>query len=114
MKLGKSVGKVQKRSGYVLREQRSSNYANTFNQLGKIKNKKVRKFYEQQNERLNDWVEVDALVMAIGEDIIDSMNPDAGKSIRPLSSYLWIQYLHMTDHDGIIGMSYTSLPFSHG
>ena len=48
-------------------------------ELGEIKNKKVRRFYEEQNARLNDWVEIDALVMAIGEDIIDSMNPDAGK-----------------------------------
>ena len=44
----------------------------------------MREFYEQQNERLNDWVEVDALVMAMADDIIDSMNPDA-------------------DHDGVLG-----------
>ena len=47
-------------------------------QIKSIKNKKVRKYYELQNERLNDWVEVDALVLAMADDIIDSMNPDAG------------------------------------
>ncbi|KAH8736290.1 hypothetical protein BGZ61DRAFT_472636 [Ilyonectria robusta] len=41
-----------------------------------IKNKKVRRFYEAQNERLNDWLEVDAVVMAIADDVLESMNPD--------------------------------------
>ena len=44
--------------------------------LKEIKNKKVRKFYEEQNERLNDWLEVDAVVMAIADDVLESMNPD--------------------------------------
>jgi len=30
--------------------------------LKEIKDKKVRRFYEDQNERLNDWLEVDTLV----------------------------------------------------
>lgn len=41
-----------------------------------MKNKKLRKFYEAQNERLNDWLEVDAVVMAIADDVLESMNPD--------------------------------------
>lgn len=45
-------------------------------ELKKIKNKKVRKFYEQQNTRLNSWLEVDAVVMAIGDDVFESMDPD--------------------------------------
>jgi len=45
-------------------------------QLKEIKNKKVRQFYEQQNDRLNDWLEVDALVMALADDVLDAMNPD--------------------------------------
>lgn len=45
--------------------------------LKKIKNKKVRQFYEEQNERLNDWLEVDTIVKAMAEDVMDSMNPDA-------------------------------------
>jgi cation diffusion facilitator family transporter len=46
-------------------------------ELKSIKNKKVRKFYEAQNERLNDWLEVDNIVKAIADDVMDSMNPDA-------------------------------------
>jgi hypothetical protein len=49
-------------------------------QLKKIKNKQVRKFYEDQNERLNDWMEVDTIIMAVADDVIDSMNPDPGMS----------------------------------
>jgi len=45
-------------------------------ELKKIKNKKVRKFYEDQNTRLNSWLEVDAVVMAIGDDVFESMDPD--------------------------------------
>ena len=47
-------------------------------ELDEIKNKGVRRFYEEQNERLNDWVEVDTLVMVVVDDVIDSMNPDPG------------------------------------
>lgn len=45
-------------------------------ELKKIKNKKVRAFYEAQNQRLNDWLEVDAVVMAVADDVLESMNPD--------------------------------------
>lgn len=45
-------------------------------QLKEIKNKKVRAFYEAQNQRLNDWLEVDATVMAIADDVLESMDPD--------------------------------------
>ena len=44
-------------------------------ELKEIKNKKVRAFYEQQNERLNDWLEVDTLVMSMADEVLDSMNP---------------------------------------
>ena len=64
----------------------SKTHTDGTNQLKKIKKKKVRNFYEEQNERLNDWVEVDALVTAIGEDIIDSMNPDVGECIESACS----------------------------
>ena len=39
-----------------------------------IKSKKIRQFYEAQNERLNDWLEVDALVESMADDVLDSMN----------------------------------------
>ena len=45
-------------------------------ELKEIKNKKVREFYEAQNARLNDWLEVDAIVMAVADDVLDSMDPD--------------------------------------
>lgn len=54
----------------------------TFLQLKAIKNKKVRAFYESQNDRLNDWLEVDALVMALADDVLDSMDPDADNDGR--------------------------------
>ena len=44
-------------------------------ELKEIKDKKVRAFYEEQNERLNDWLEVDTLVMSMADDLLDSMNP---------------------------------------
>lgn len=44
--------------------------------LKEIKNKKVRAFYEEQNARLNDWLEVDAIVMAVADDVLESMDPD--------------------------------------
>lgn len=44
-------------------------------ELKGMANKKVRAFYREQNERLDDWLEVDALVLAMAEDVLDSMNP---------------------------------------
>lgn len=41
-----------------------------------IRDKKIRKFYEKQNDRLNDWLEVDTIVTAIADDVFDSFNPD--------------------------------------
>ncbi len=45
-------------------------------ELKAIKNKKVRAFYEKQNDRLNDWLEVDAIVMAVADDVLESFDPD--------------------------------------
>lgn len=50
-------------------------------ELKEIKDKKIRAFYEQQNERLNDWLEVDTLVMSMADDVLDSMNPQDVSSI---------------------------------
>lgn len=41
--------------------------------------KKIRKFYEDQNARLDDWLEVDALVLALSDDVVDSFDPDADR-----------------------------------
>jgi hypothetical protein len=37
------------------------------------KNKKTRKFYESQNDALNDWLEVDTAVRFIADDIFESL-----------------------------------------
>ena len=44
--------------------------------LRAIKNKRVRAYYQKQNSRLNDWLEVDAVVMALADDVLESMDPD--------------------------------------
>ncbi|OAL28344.1 hypothetical protein AYO20_09461 [Fonsecaea nubica] len=46
-------------------------------ELKRIKNKKVRKFYEKQNATLNDWAEVDTIVLAMADEVMESMNTDA-------------------------------------
>ncbi|KAK3345874.1 hypothetical protein B0T25DRAFT_520414 [Lasiosphaeria hispida] len=46
-------------------------------ELRQINNKPLRQFYEAQNDFLDSWLEVDALVQAVADDVIDSMNPDA-------------------------------------
>ncbi|KAF4554027.1 Hypothetical protein D9617_5g069030 [Elsinoe fawcettii] len=51
-------------------------YRKSDEELKGIENKKVRQFYEEQNERINDWLEVDHLVMALADDVLDSMDPD--------------------------------------
>lgn len=37
----------------------------------------MRAFYEDQNARLNDWAEIDALVRALADDVLDAFDPDA-------------------------------------
>jgi hypothetical protein len=51
-------------------------YRKTDQDLKCIENKQVRRFYEEQNERLNDWLEVDTVVTAIADDVLESMDPD--------------------------------------
>ncbi|KXJ94822.1 hypothetical protein Micbo1qcDRAFT_232222 [Microdochium bolleyi] len=51
-------------------------YRKSDDELKQIKDKGLRRFYERQNSRLNDWLEVDAVVMAIGDDVFESMDPD--------------------------------------
>ena len=50
-------------------------FRKSISELNQIKDKKVRAFYEEQNERLNDWLEVDTLVMSMADHVLDSMNP---------------------------------------
>ncbi|EXJ61270.1 uncharacterized protein A1O5_11827 [Cladophialophora psammophila CBS 110553] len=45
--------------------------------LKQIENKKVRKFFEKQNATLNDWAEVDTIVLAMADEVMESMNTDA-------------------------------------
>jgi hypothetical protein len=37
--------------------------------------KKIRRFYENQNQRLDDWLEVNAIVKALADDILESFDP---------------------------------------
>ncbi|KAF2430394.1 hypothetical protein EJ08DRAFT_670522 [Tothia fuscella] len=51
-------------------------YRRTTDEIKKCSNKKLRLFYEQQNEMLNDWLEVDTAVRSIADDILESFDPD--------------------------------------
>lgn len=50
-------------------------YRKPLSEIKQMKNKKIKAFYEAQNDRLNDWLEVDSLVMNMADDVLDSMNP---------------------------------------
>lgn len=45
--------------------------------IKQCKTKKLKRFYERQNEALNDWLEVDTAVRSIADDIFESFDPDA-------------------------------------
>jgi hypothetical protein len=45
--------------------------------IHRCKNKGLKKFYEDQNQALNDWLEVDMAVRSIADDIFESFDPDA-------------------------------------
>lgn len=51
-------------------------FRKTEDDLKSIDNKKVKDFYKQQNEALNDWREVDSVVRSIADDILESFDPD--------------------------------------
>ncbi|KAJ4302907.1 hypothetical protein N0V90_001798 [Kalmusia sp. IMI 367209] len=50
-------------------------FRKTDDDLKKISNKKLRRFYEDQNTRLDDWLEVDSIVSTLADDVLDSMGP---------------------------------------
>ncbi|PHH60865.1 hypothetical protein CDD81_1070 [Ophiocordyceps australis] len=45
-------------------------------ELKAMRSKGLRAFYTAQNERINDWIEVDAVVMALADHVLESMDPD--------------------------------------
>lgn len=51
-------------------------FRKTDEQLKDIKDKKIRHFYEDQNETLDDWLEIDSVVRSIADDILESFDPD--------------------------------------
>ncbi|KAK5203263.1 hypothetical protein LTR96_010923 [Exophiala xenobiotica] len=51
-------------------------YRKSDEELKEIKKKKVREFYSDQNSKLDDWREVDTIVRAVANDVMDSMDPD--------------------------------------
>ncbi|KAK2675391.1 Cation efflux protein [Fusarium oxysporum f. sp. vasinfectum] len=69
-------GEIKRALLHGIDRQGLEKYRKSEEELKAMKNKKLRAFYEQQNERLNDWLEVDAVVMAIADDVLESMNPD--------------------------------------
>ena len=76
---------VEERTNAVIKRQLLSggnreqfeSYRKSEEEIKNIKNKKVRQFYEDQNESINAWLEVDTVVQAIADDAFESMNPDA-------------------------------------
>ena len=50
-------------------------YRKSVKEIKGMKNKKVKSFYEKQNDSLNDWLEVDMLVSNVADEVLDSMNP---------------------------------------
>lgn len=50
-------------------------YRKSSDELKAMHNKKIRKFYENQNDRLNDWLEIDTIVRHLADDILDSFDP---------------------------------------
>ncbi|KAJ4087008.1 hypothetical protein NW760_002913 [Fusarium oxysporum] len=69
-------GEIKRALLHGIDRQGLEKYRKSEEELKAMKNKKLRAFYDQQNERLNDWLEVDAVVMAIADDVLESMNPD--------------------------------------
>lgn len=51
-------------------------FRKTEEQLKNIKDKSIRHFYDNQNETLDDWLEVDSVVRSIADDILESFDPD--------------------------------------
>lgn len=51
-------------------------YRKSEDELKHMDNKKVKHFYKQQNQALNDWREVDSVVRSIADDILESFDPD--------------------------------------
>ncbi|KAL9620839.1 MAG: hypothetical protein Q9160_004620 [Pyrenula sp. 1 TL-2023] len=60
-----------------LEQQEFEKYYTPQEKLDKIKNKKIRRFYECQNEVVDDWIEIDTLVLSLADNIVGSMDPDA-------------------------------------
>ncbi|KAK5189473.1 hypothetical protein LTR92_010526 [Exophiala xenobiotica] len=67
----------QQLKGGVQKDNDFESFRKSDEELKSIKNKKVRKFYEHQNACLNDWAEVDTIVIAMADDVMESMNTDA-------------------------------------
>ena len=50
-------------------------YRKSVEEIKAMKDKNIKSFYENQNSSLNDWLEVDMLVMNMADEVLDSMNP---------------------------------------
>lgn len=54
-------------------------YRKSDEELRSFKNKELRHYYEAQNAKLDDWLDVDMLVYALADDVLDSMDVDANR-----------------------------------
>ncbi|KAI9055147.1 hypothetical protein LZ554_000111 [Drepanopeziza brunnea f. sp. 'monogermtubi'] len=51
------------------------NFRKSEEEIEEFKSKGVRTFYTTQNDRLDDWLEVDAIVKAVSDDVLESFDP---------------------------------------
>jgi hypothetical protein len=60
----------------AVNSEKGEKYRKSDEELKAIGDKKIKRFYERQNDKLNDWLEVDAIVTALADDVLESFNPD--------------------------------------
>ncbi|OWO97800.1 cation diffusion facilitator [Marssonina coronariae] len=56
-------------------DDKMENFRKSEDEIKKFKKKSTRHFYTTQNERLDDWLEVNAIVRALSDDILESFDP---------------------------------------
>ncbi|KAL2070360.1 hypothetical protein VTL71DRAFT_13386 [Oculimacula yallundae] len=56
-------------------QDKMENFRKSEDEIKKFKNKGTRAFYTTQNDRLDDWLEVNAIIKALSDDILESFDP---------------------------------------
>jgi hypothetical protein len=86
-------------------------YRKSDDELKAIKNKNVRRFYEEQNRRLNDRLEVDAVVLSVADDVLESLAASGAKEITWSHSFAapgTYQIACQIDHDDDLELDNTA------